>query len=127
MQIETSVGEIVDKLSILHIKKEKISDEAKLGNITKEYEYLHQVVFTQLAIQEEDYDKLLAVNKVLWNIEDDIRVKEYQKEFDEQFIALARDIYTTNDKRAEIKKSINNKYNSTFVEEKSYVDYGNTH
>lgn len=124
MEIEVSVGEIVDKLSILQIKKENITDEIKLGNVTKEYLYLHEIVFAKLNVSYDDqYVRLLKVNKKLWDIEDKIRDKERNKEFDSEFIELARLVYFTNDKRAEIKKEINLKYSSTFVEEKSYNPY----
>ena len=124
MKIESSIGEIVDKLSILQIKKENIFDVEKLSNINKEYLYLHEIVFSELNIShDEDYLKLLEVNKKLWVIEDDIRDKERQKEFDEEFIKLARAVYYTNDVRAKIKKEINLKYGSGFVEEKSYNEY----
>ena len=85
MQIEVSIGEIVDKLSILKIKKDNIFDQAKLSNITKEFNYLYEVVFNQLQIQFIDYNKLVEVNKLLWKIEDDIRDKEHRKEFDKEF------------------------------------------
>ncbi len=124
MKIEVSVGEIVDKLSILQIKKENIIDKEKLQNVNKEYLYLHEIVFSELNINhDDDYLRLLEVNKTLWKIEDDIREKESKKEFDNQFIELARSVYITNDVRANIKKSINIKYGSLFVEEKSYSDY----
>ena len=124
MEIEVSVGEIVDKLSILQIKTEKITDNDKLKNVTKEYLYLHEIVFSKLNISHDDqYMRLLEVNRELWDIEDKIRDKERDKEFDSDFIELARSVYFTNDKRAEIKKEINLKYNSTFVEEKSYNPY----
>lgn len=123
MQIEVSIGEIVDKLSILKIKKDNIFDQAKLSNITKEFNYLYEVVFNQLQIQFIDYNKLVEVNKLLWKIEDDIRDKERKKEFDKEFAELARSVYITNDRRADIKKEINIKYNSLFIEEKSYNQY----
>ena len=123
MKIEVSIGEIVDKLSILNIKKNNIADESKLFNIISEYDYLCDVVFNQLKIESDDFNNLLLVNQVLWKIEDDIRDKERDKVFDTEFIELARSVYTTNDKRAKIKKEINLKYGSLFVEEKSYSNY----
>jgi hypothetical protein len=124
MKIEVSIGEIVDKLSILHIKKDNITDEVKLENINKEYVYLYEIVFSQLNINyNDDYSKLLDVNKSLWIIEDKLRDKERDKSFDDDFIQLARSVYFTNDKRAEIKKEINITYGSLFVEEKSYSNY----
>lgn len=125
MKIEVSHGEIVDKLTILQIKKENITNTEKLVNINKEYEYLFTIIENDLGISTEspDYLKLLSINKELWVIEDDIRDKERQKEFDEEFIKLARAVYHTNDVRAKIKKEINLKYGSGFVEEKSYNEY----
>ena len=123
MKIEVSIGEIVDKLSILQIKLENIKDEGKLVNIKKEFNYLYNVVFKDLKIQLNDYNKLLEVNKLLWSIEDDIRDKEHNNEFDQSFIGLARAVYFTNDDRSRIKKDISIKYGSEFVEEKSYQEY----
>lgn len=125
MNIEVSHGEIVDKLTILQIKKENITDSTKLDNIIKEYDYLLLVVENDLKISTEssEFLELLSINKELWVIEDDIREKERQKEFDEDFIKLARAVYYTNDVRAKIKKEINLKYGSGFVEEKSYSQY----
>lgn len=123
MEIEVSIGEIVDKLSILWIKKQNISDESKMLNIKKEYDYLNEIVFNKLKITEVDFQRLVEINTKLWVIEDDIRDKERNSEFDETFIKLARAVYFTNDKRAEIKKEINLKYGSLFIEEKSYKKY----
>ena len=123
MNIEVSIGEIVDKLSILKIKKNNILDDIKLDNITMEYNYLNNIVFDLLKISEEDFFKLVLINEKLWKIEDDIRDMERSKNFDLEFIKLARDVYFTNDVRAEIKKEINLKYGSLFVEEKSYSKY----
>lgn len=124
MEIEVSIGEIVDKLSILNIKKDNIVDELKLENISKEYLYLHEIVFTKLNISYDDeYLILLEVNKLLWDVEDKLRDKERSKEFDSEFIELARSVYFINDKRSRIKKEINEKYSSGFIEEKSYKPY----
>lgn len=123
MKIEVSIGEIVDKLSILTLKKRYIKNESKLENVNKEYLYLHEIVFADLNISIDDYDELLHINQLLWWIEDDIRVKELKQEFDDQFIELARSVYITNDKRAAIKNQINEKYGSEFKEEKSYAKY----
>jgi hypothetical protein len=125
MKIEVSHGEIVDKLTILQIKKENITDQIKLDNIIKEYNYLLSVVENDLSISTEspEYLELLSINKELWVIEDDIRDKERIKEFDDDFIKLSRAVYYTNDVRAKIKKEINLKYSSGFVEEKSYQSY----
>lgn len=125
MKIEVSIGEIVDKLTILDIKMTNIFDPEKLRNIAKEYGYLKDVVEEELGISttSDEYVKLLNINKELWDIEDDIRDKERNQEFDNKFIDLARAVYITNDKRADAKKEINLKYGSTFVEEKSYSPY----
>ncbi len=123
MEIEVSIGEIVDKLSILRIKKNNITDEEKLVNINKEYDYLYYKVFQELKIESSDFYEMIMVNEMLWNVEDSIRRKEKNKEFDQDFIEMARSVYITNDRRSEIKKNINLKYNSTFVEEKSYESY----
>jgi hypothetical protein len=125
MKIETSHGEIVDKLTILQIKKENITDPIKLENIIKEHNYLLSVVENDLSIStlSPDYLELLSTNKKLWIIEDSIRDKERNKEFDDIFIELSRAVYHTNDDRAKIKKEINLKYGSGFIEEKSYQSY----
>ena len=123
MEIEVSIGEIVDKLSILRIKKNNITDENKLVNINKEYDYLYHKVFQELKIETSDFYEMVMVNEILWGVEDSIRNKERNKEFDQDFIEMARSVYITNDRRAEIKKDINKKYNSDFVEEKSYEKY----
>jgi hypothetical protein len=125
MNIEISHAEIVDKLTILQIKKENITEQSKLDNIIKEYNYLLSIVENDLGISTEspEYLELLSINNELWVIEDDIRDKERVKEFDEEFIKLARAVYYTNDVRAKIKKDINLKYSSGFVEEKSYQQY----
>jgi hypothetical protein len=123
MNIEVSVGEIVDKLSILELKKLNIKDSDKLKNVTKEYDYLHNIVFNELKINQDDFLSLLNVNQTLWEVEDKIRNKEKIKAFNSEFVELARLVYITNDKRADLKKLINLKYNSTFIEEKSYSSY----
>ena len=123
MKIEVSIGEIIDKLSILQIKTSFIKDDEKLNNVKKEYDYLYNIVFNEMKIKQSDFSNMVDINQVLWKIEDDIRDKERDKVFDTEFIELARPVYTTNDKRAEIKKEINLKYGSLFVEEKSYSNY----
>jgi hypothetical protein len=123
MKIEVSIGEIVDKLSILQIKKNNITDSTKLVNILNEFTYLEDIVFNELKIDKDDFLELYVINLKLWNIEDAIRVKEKNKEFDKKFVDLARSVYINNDQRAEVKKSINIKYKSSFIEEKSYEKY----
>ena len=123
MKIEVSIGEIVDKLSILKIKTAFIKDEEKLNNVKKEYDYLYDIVFNEMKIEQSDFFDMIAINQKLWKIEDDIRDKERNKTFDNEFVDLARSVYFTNDERAEVKKLINLKYGSSFVEEKSYSNY----
>lgn len=125
MKIEVSHAEIVDKLTILEIKKSNITSVEKLKNIVSEFDYLKSVVEKYLGISTEspEYVELLKVNKELWDIEENIREKERKKEFNDSFVQLARSVYFVNDKRAEIKKEINLKYFSTFIEEKSYKPY----
>jgi hypothetical protein len=123
MKIEVSLGEIVDKLSILRIKKNNILDLTKLENVIAEHDYLNNIVFNELKVSEDDFFPLLLINEKLWDIEDKLRDKERDKSFDNDFIELARSVYFTNDKRAEIKKDLNLKYGSLFVEEKSYNKY----
>jgi len=119
MQIEVSNGEIIDKYTILMIKTKKIIDEAKLTNVEKELEALKHVV-ASIPFHIFDYLDLLAVNNKLWDVEDEIRECEISSRFDDYFIALARQVYILNDERAEIKKIINIKTKSNFIEEKSY-------
>ena len=123
MKIEVSIGEIVDKLSILQIKTAFIKDEEKLNNVKKEYDYLYDIVFNEMKIEQSDFFDMVVINQKLWKIEDDIRDKERNKTFDNEFVELARSVYFTNDERAEVKKLINLKYGSLFVEEKSYSNY----
>lgn len=123
MKIEVSVGEIVDKLSILQIKTIIIKDEEKFANVKKEYDYLYNIVFKEMKIEHSDFYDMVVINENLWKIEDEIREKERKKEFDQKFIELARSVYITNDTRADIKKKINIKYGSNFIEEKSYKKY----
>ena len=124
MKIDVSIGELVDKVSILEIKLKKVKNKDKLQNIKKEYDLL-KVSMEQCGItaESEFFKRLVEVNSRLWVIEDDIRVKESSQEFDQDFIRLARSVYFENDERAAIKKEINLKYNSDLVEEKEYVDY----
>ena len=120
IQAPISLGELYDKISILEIKLSVMSDEEKLNNVKKEYIAL---VNLSQYIDIELYEELQTVNKDLWIIEDKIRLKEKEQEFDEDFILLARSVYKLNDKRAEIKKQINLKYESGIIEEKSYQKY----
>lgn len=124
MKIDISTGELVDKVTILAIKLEKFKDEVKKANVKKEYDILTEPMnAVGISVDSKEFKDLKEVNLKLWHIEDDIRIKEHKKEFDTEFIELARSVYFTNDVRAEIKKDINLRYNSELVEEKEYVDY----
>jgi hypothetical protein len=128
MKIEVSNGEILDKLSILEIKIDNITDELKLNNVKKEHSALKETLgdppWAAHVFREHGfYDQLKEINELLWVIEDNIRVKEKNQEFDSEFISLARSVYETNDKRAEMKKEINIYTKSSLIEEKSYEDY----
>jgi len=126
IQIELSFGEFLDKITILEIKSERISDPAKLKNINHELRLLRDIwqahEKSKIDIAEE-YTALKKINEKLWQIEDDIRDQERSKTFAERFIQLARDIYYCNDERANIKRAINIKLGSEIIEEKSYQAY----
>ena len=118
-----SLGELIDKITILEIKQKHMVG-IKLNNINKELEMLRNIIQDiKLEIDSELINNLKTVNKNLWVIEDSIRIKERNQEFDKEFIALARSVYKENDKRASIKKTINQNYNSELNEEKSYTRY----
>ena len=118
-----SIGELIDKITILEIKQINMTG-IKLKNINKEMKLLKNILQDKnLEINIDLIKNLKKVNKKLWEIEDNIRIKESNQEFDEEFIKLARSVYIENDKRASIKKEINQKYNSDLVEEKSYKNY----
>ena len=126
LQVPVSVGEILDKITILQIKLAHISEAAKRVNINNELNALLPLVAGDEFTTEEMRGlmaELRAVNEALWDIEDDIREKEAAKSFDAEFIRLARAVYVTNDKRAEIKKQINLATGSALIEEKSYEGY----
>jgi hypothetical protein len=123
MKIEVSNGEIIDKLTILQIKLERIKDEAKLSNIKKEFDELSAVSSLIISKDDELYRSLYEVNCELWDIEDHIRDLERKKDFGSDFIGTARAVYFKNDKRSEIKRKINIKTASGFIEEKSYEKY----
>ena len=118
-----SIGELIDKITILEIKQIYMTG-IKLKNINKEMKLLKNILQDKnLEINIDLVENLKKINKKLWEIEDNIRIKESNQEFDEEFIKLARSVYIENDKRASIKKEINQKYNSDLVEEKSYKNY----
>ena len=127
MKVEVSNGELLDKLSILELKMSNISDQKKLVNIKKEHNELDPLakeLFNKYGLDLETlHNNLCSINSQLWVIEDDIRECERNKNFGDQFVQLARAVYVTNDKRSDIKKSINLLTDSGFVEEKSYEDY----
>ncbi len=126
IEVPVSYGELLDKITILQIKSERMSDPAKLANVRRELDALNQ---TWGAAPESKIDiaaplaALKAVNERLWVIEDDIRIKESQQAFDDAFIQLARSVYFENDERARLKREINQLLGSALVEEKSYQDY----
>ena len=116
IEIQTSVGELFDKISILNIKKQKIIDAKKIKNIEKELITLSEKAETFKSLDEESFRNYMAdlieVNTKLWETEDRIRILEKNQTFNEEFIVLARDVYFNNDKRFEIKSSVNKFYNS---------------
>ena len=126
IKIELSIGELLDKISILQIKAERIDDPSKVKNINKELDVLMSLwndsPYSDTNLSSE-INELKNINEALWDIEDKIRDKERNQVFDKDFIELARSVYFTNDKRAEIKKIINGKTGSELIEEKSYSDY----
>ena len=127
MKVEVSNGELLDKLSILELKLKNIKDNKKLINIKNEYGGLSPLcnnLFDNYGNELRSlYVKLSEINAELWKIEDDIRECERNKDFGDEFVRLARTVYFTNDKRSDVKKSINLLTESGFVEEKSYEDY----
>ena len=126
LQVPVSVGEVLDKITILQIKLAHISDANKRVNIQNELDSLLPLVDGDGFTTEEMQGlmaELKSVNEALWDIEDDIREKEAAKSFDAEFIKLARAVYVTNDRRAEIKKQINLATGSALIEEKSYESY----
>jgi len=124
--VPVSPGELLDKITILRIKSERVRDAAKLANIRRELALLEQTrqqfVPADAPLQEDEL-QLLQVNSQLWDIEDRIREHEARQRFDAEFIELARSVYLRNDERAAIKHRINAKLNSVIVEEKSYQPY----
>ena len=123
--VPISLGELYDKISILRIKEEKIKDHDKLINIVNELEQLSILnkVWRKHKADGFFYARMKDINEKLWDIEDKIRIKEKNKQYDEEFIQLARSVYFWNDKRAEVKKEINLKYDSDIIEEKQYEKY----
>jgi hypothetical protein len=124
IECEISLGELIDKISILKIKLKNIQDQNKLIHVKKEEATLMEKL-SSLGLENVDFhlDQLIEVNSLLWKIEDDIRELERQKRFDDEFIKLARAVYVTNDERFRRKNTINSLYNSSLVEVKSYKEY----
>lgn len=124
MKIEVSNGEIVDKITILKIKSEKITDVEKLKNVNNELNSLLPLL-SEIGILEDNilFTGLYNINSRLWEVEDELRLCEKNDRFDDYFLTLARSVYVLNDTRFEIKKEINLKTSSNFIEEKSYEDY----
>ena len=123
VEIEVSIGELYDKITILRIKKERITDADKLHNIKKELQYLENKVLNNDPIIENLTKELFEINSKLWDIENNKRRCESENNFGWGFIQLARDVYFYNDKRAEIKRKINLHTNSDVIEEKEYTEY----
>ena len=126
IQVPVSPGEVLDKITILEIKSERINNADKVANVRRELELLDGT-WRRSVEQDETVKRIHAelktINEALWEIEDDIRDKERAREFDERFIELARSVYVTNDQRANAKKELNIYLGSEIVEEKSYQDY----
>ena len=126
IQLEVAPGELIDKMTILEIKLEKITDDQKTKNVGIELAVIRQAKEKNIPDTPELdtlTSQLKEVNETLWNIEDDIRICEKQKDFSEKFIELARSVYRRNDTRARLKKEINELLGSRIIEEKSYEDY----
>ena len=125
INIPISLGELIDKISILLIKERKITDVKKIDLIHEELKLLKKTLnkVTKDSAIDNYLNQLIDINSALWKIEDELRDCEKNKEFDQKFIDLARSVYITNDKRAEIKLEINNKFGSKIVEIKSYTKY----
>ncbi len=124
--IETSIGELIDKITILEIKKEKISDKNSLELINKEYLSLLDTMKKNVQISNDIkklWEELKTLNLKLWEIEDEKRLSEKNKKFDQKFIELSRNVYKRNDERAQIKSKINQLTNSNIREIKKYTNY----
>jgi transcriptional regulator of nitric oxide reductase len=126
IHVPVSPGEVLDKITILEIKSERMSDPEKVANVRVELKLLQETWADNIRDDETInrlHSELKKINETLWEIEDDIRDKERVKEFDERFIELARAVYFTNDKRSRVKKALNLHLGSEIVEEKSHQDY----
>ena len=123
---EISAGELLDKISILEIKLEKVKDKTNQEEINKEYKILKEVQNSSIKVSEKLkvlFKEIREVNLILWNVEDKLRICEKNKDFGQNFIKLARDVYFNNDKRSKIKSKINEVSGSNIKEIKQYVDY----
>ena len=126
LQVPVSPGEVLDKITILEIKSERITDPEKVANVRSELALLQETWASNIRdskIIQDLHAKLKEINEALWEIEDDIRDKERAREFDDRFIELARAVYVTNDRRSQVKKELNLHLGSEIIEEKSYQDY----
>ena len=126
IHVPVSPGEVLDKITILEIKSERMSDPEKVANVKVELALLQKTWADSVSedgVINDLHAQLKEINEALWEIEDDIRDKERAREFDEGFIELARSVYFTNDRRSKIKKDLNLHLGSEIVEEKSYQDY----
>ena len=125
VSVPVSVGEMIDKLSILQVKKQKITNEEKLAYVNKEFELLYNLSSTYLnePVIESLYHQLVQVNSSLWDVEDKLRVLEKEQRFEGEFVSLARKVYFTNDERFRIKNEINSNTSSEIREVKEYVKY----
>lgn len=126
IHVPVSPGEVLDKITILEIKSERMTDPAQLANVRRELELLRETWESAVDVDEtveKLHAELRTVNEALWDIEDEIRDKEREKAFDERFVELARNVYITNDRRSRVKKALNLHLGSQIVEEKSYKDY----
>ena len=125
INIPVSLGELVDKISILQIKRKNIRDKEKEKLINKELSLLKKTLKNSLNdnLIKKYLDELIKINSKLWRIEDDLREHERKKIFDQEFIELARSVYLTNDKRSQVKLEINKKFGSQIIEVKSYTKY----
>lgn len=124
--VEISAGELLDKISILEIKLKKIKDKENQHKIRKEHKILKKALNSSIKMNGKNkklFNNMKKVNLNLWNIEDNIRLCEKRKDFNKNFIRLARSVYINNDKRAKIKFSINESMNSNIVEIKKYSNY----
>jgi hypothetical protein len=123
---QISVGELLDKITILQIKSEKIKDSAKLGNINRELAILNEIRVQRLESLPELYQleiELKKINEVIWILEDEVRNHERRRDFGPGFVSLARSIYKANDRRSVLKRQINDLMGSNIIEEKSYSQY----